>query len=173
MRRDIPSTRRAELDAAVCGNIRAWTVYHQHRHVALYASDGAEPDLSGLLSDREKIFYFPRYNAGKGEYDLVAVDDFRRDMRPGRYGLLEPSGVLPAAGENLRGVILVLAPAVACGGNGVRLGRGGGFYDRLLTYGGYPAAAVVYACQICETLPCEPHDRRVGWAVTERGVLNF
>jgi len=69
--------------------------------------------------------------------------------------------------------MLVLTPAVACDRSGVRLGRGGGFYDRMLARSGKAAVAVVYACQLAESLPREPHDCKVGFAVTEKGVLRF
>lgn len=69
--------------------------------------------------------------------------------------------------------MLFLTPAVACDRRGVRLGRGGGFYDRLLARENRAVAAIVYACQLTESLPREPHDRMVGFAVTEEDILTF
>ncbi|WP_454195129.1 5-formyltetrahydrofolate cyclo-ligase [Nocardia sp. Marseille-Q1738] len=93
-------------------------------------------------------------------------------MRRARYGLLEPIGtVLPPAAVARAEVILV--PALAVDRRGVRLGRGAGYYDRTL-----PAArpdarliAVVRDDELVERLPEEPHDLRMGWALTPRGGL--
>ncbi|MGK8555316.1 5-formyltetrahydrofolate cyclo-ligase [Nocardia gipuzkoensis] len=93
-------------------------------------------------------------------------------MHRARYGLLEPIGtVLPPAAVARAEVILV--PALAVDRRGVRLGRGAGYYDRTL-----PAArpdarliAVVRDDELVERLPEEPHDRRMGWALTPRGGL--
>jgi len=141
--------------------------------VALYASDGEEPDLSGLFKEEGKGFYFPRWNAEEEAYDLVRVESLERELVRGRFGLLEPDPGLPAASSGEWARMLVLTPAVACDRGGVRLGRGGGFYDRMLARCGGPAVGIVYACQLAESLPREPHDRKVAFAVTEEGVLRF
>ncbi|WP_067653607.1 5-formyltetrahydrofolate cyclo-ligase [Nocardia harenae] len=84
-----------------------------------------------------------------------------------RFGLREPDGhVLPPATLGRADVILV--PALAVDRRGVRLGRGAGYYDRSLELAA-PAArliAVVRDEELVPVLPEEPHDRRVGWALT-------
>ncbi|WP_330228439.1 5-formyltetrahydrofolate cyclo-ligase [Nocardia sp. NBC_00508] len=93
-------------------------------------------------------------------------------MRRARYGLLEPIGtVLPPAEVARAEVILV--PALAVDLRGVRLGRGAGYYDRTLS-AAHPDArliAVVRDEELVERLPEEPHDLRMGWALTPRGGL--
>jgi 5-formyltetrahydrofolate cyclo-ligase len=93
----------------------------------------------------------------------------------GRYGLSEPS----AAREGPRAVCaarLMLIPALAVDGRGVRLGRGAGYYDRalgLLTPG-TPVIAVVRDGEVVTSLPSEPHDVRVSGVLTpERGVCSL
>ncbi|MGQ4616600.1 5-formyltetrahydrofolate cyclo-ligase [Nocardia sp. R7R-8] len=93
-------------------------------------------------------------------------------LRRARYGLLEPIGaVLPP--ETVTRADLILVPALAVDLRGVRLGRGAGYYDRTL-----PAArpdarlvAVVRDDELVDRLPEEPHDRRMGWALTPCGGL--
>ncbi|MEV6430901.1 5-formyltetrahydrofolate cyclo-ligase [Nocardia sp. NPDC051463] len=93
-------------------------------------------------------------------------------LRPARFGLLEPSGaVLPTAAVGTAGLILV--PALAVDRRGVRLGRGAGYYDRTLAAAD-PAArlvAVVRDDELVDRLPEEPHDLRMGWALTPLGGL--
>ncbi|NEW41390.1 5-formyltetrahydrofolate cyclo-ligase [Nocardia cyriacigeorgica] len=93
-------------------------------------------------------------------------------LRPARFGLLEPSGpTLGVTAVSRAGVILV--PALAVDLRGVRLGRGAGYYDRTLAAAD-PAArlvAVVRDVELVQWLPEEPHDLRMGWALTPRGGL--
>lgn len=174
LRRSIGTAERRDADRAICANIRLLKCWREADCVALYATDGGEPDLSGLFDEGEgKRFYFPRYRAETKEYELVRVENPGSGLVRARFGLLEPRPELSVAPPDERARMLVLTPAVACDRSGVRLGRGGGFYDRMLAGCGGAAVAVVYACQLADTLPREPHDRRVGFAVTEEGVLEF
>jgi 5-formyltetrahydrofolate cyclo-ligase len=97
-----------------------------------------------------------------------AVDTGR--LAPGRYGLLEPLG--PRLGPTAIGAAeVVVVPALAVARTGVRLGRGGGFYDRALRHARRDATlvAVVFDEELVDDLPAEPHDRRVTAVVTPSG----
>jgi 5-formyltetrahydrofolate cyclo-ligase len=87
----------------------------------------------------------------------------------GRWGLLEPPEPwLPESALAEAGVLLVPALAVDC--RGVRLGRGGGFYDRSLA-GRDPQArliAMVRDPELVDELPADPHDVRMTHALTPR-----
>ncbi|WP_051133391.1 5-formyltetrahydrofolate cyclo-ligase [Nocardia paucivorans] len=101
-----------------------------------------------------------------GEYTGTA------ELRPARYGLLEPVGpVLPP--ETVGRAELILVPALAVDRRGVRLGRGAGYYDRTLVAAA-PAArliAVIRDDELVERLPEDPHDIRMGWTLTPSGGL--
>lgn len=89
-----------------------------------------------------------------------------------RFGLREPDGpALPPETLALADVILV--PALAADRRGVRLGRGAGYYDRSLGLARPDARLVVVVRdeELVPALPEEPHDHRVGWALTPRGGL--
>ncbi|MFC4375634.1 5-formyltetrahydrofolate cyclo-ligase [Nocardia halotolerans] len=88
-------------------------------------------------------------------------------LRKARYGLLEPTTATlppPIIGE----ATTILIPALAVDRRGVRLGRGAGYYDR--TLGAADARsrliAVVRDNELVDRLPEEPHDHRMGWALT-------
>ncbi len=173
LRAALSEESRRRFDRAICENLRRLPAYRKAAHVAVYASDGEEPDLAGLLRDEAKRFYFPRYDAAKKNYELVGVSDPASELVRAKFGLLEPRPELPAAPDGILAQMLYLSPAVACDGKGTRLGRGGGFYDRLLGGAKAAAAAIVYSCQMAEDLPEEPHDRKVDFAVTEEDILFF
>jgi 5-formyltetrahydrofolate cyclo-ligase len=97
-----------------------------------------------------------------------AVDTGR--LTPGRFGLLEPLG--PRLGPTAIGTAdVVVVPALAVASDGVRLGRGGGYYDRALEHVRADAVlvALVFDDELVEKLPSEAHDRRVTAVVTPSG----
>ena len=97
-----------------------------------------------------------------------AVDTGR--LTPGRHGLLEPMG--PRLGPTAIGTAdVVVLPALGVDRRGVRLGRGGGYYDRALLHVRPDAVlvAVVFDDEFVDELPDEPHDRRVTAVVTPSG----
>lgn len=97
-----------------------------------------------------------------------AVDTGR--LAPGRFGLLEPVG--PRLGPTAIGTAeVIVVPALAVAWDGVRLGRGGGYYDRALRYARPDAVvvALVFDDEFVEELPSEPHDHRVDAVVTPSG----
>jgi 5-formyltetrahydrofolate cyclo-ligase len=91
-----------------------------------------------------------------------------------RRGLLEPAG--PRLGTTaIRQAALLVVPAVAVDRRGLRLGRGGGSYDRALALAD-PSAQVVALLHDGELLdielPAEPHDRHVNAVITPaRGLV--
>jgi 5-formyltetrahydrofolate cyclo-ligase len=92
------------------------------------------------------------------------------EFATGRFGLLEPVGPRLNA-DALATVDAVVVPAVAVARDGVRLGRGGGYYDVALATLGADVlvVAVVFDDELVGELPAEPHDRRVGAVVTPSG----
>jgi len=161
---------RRRADAAIRALIRTLPDFRGAPGVAGFAAFGAEPDLLPLFA--EVPFFLPRYDAAAKRYVMARIRDPERDLRPGRYGISEPRPEIPAAPEELRRELLYLVPAVACDRFGVRIGRGAGWYDRMLAGVRRPPAAVIYACQLSEVpLPREEHDLPMGAVVTENEVI--
>ena len=94
-------------------------------------------------------------------------------LAPGPFGLREPVGT--RLGPSAIGQApLVLLPALAADLRGVRLGQGGGFYDRSLPLAGRDVRLVVVLGdgELVDDLPAEPHDRMVSAALLpDRGVM--
>lgn len=123
-----------------------------------------EPDWTGAIGAGWDVA-LPRTEAGGLAFHRVT--DFST-LAKGRLGAREPAGgevIAPSAAN------VILVPGVAFDRDGARLGRGGGYYDRLLA--SVPASArrigVCFACQIVERVPVEPHDVALDEIVTEDG----
>lgn len=85
----------------------------------------------------------------------------------GRFGAHEPAGPsLPPTAVTSAEVMLI--PALAVDRSGVRLGRGGGFYDRSLSLcaPGTRLVAVVRDSEVLDEVPGEPHDVPMTHALT-------
>lgn len=87
-------------------------------------------------------------------------------MVPGYRGILEPGPAAPAADPG--DVDLAVIPGMAFDPQGHRLGRGGGFYDRLLPQLACVTVGVCLDIQMTDAVPCEPHDCKVDKVVTNR-----
>lgn len=91
------------------------------------------------------------------------------DLIRERYGVLAPPPEQQSVGLGPEDLLLV--PGVAFDLRGGRLGRGGGYFDRVLGAmgeGGPLTLGVGFECQLVEEVPREPHDRAVGGVLTER-----
>ena len=131
--------------------------------VAAYWSIGAEPDTHGLLFALWKrgTYVLLPLLLPDGDLDWASYEG-PDSLRPGPRGLMEPT-------EPVRGVTavcsadLVLVPALAVDHSGLRLGRGGGSYDRALARVGaqVPTVALVYDTELVDRVPGGPHDQRV------------
>jgi 5-formyltetrahydrofolate cyclo-ligase len=93
---------------------------------------------------------------------------------PASLGLRHPAGSRLGVAA-LADAEVVVVPALAVDRRGVRLGRGGGSYDRALTRVD-PAALVVaalYDGELVDALPAEPHDRPVDAVITPSGLIRL
>ncbi len=174
-RQGLSAAERMEYDAAVRQAVRESRLYRSCRCVTLFATDGTEPDLLPLMDDEGMTFALPRYVPERKCYQWAVVRDRSRELVCGRYGLPEPDGKCPVLPDETAVTgTLHLVPGVAFDLRGVRLGRGGGFYDRLLNGVESPVWGVFYSCQqSAEPLPEEEHDRRLDGVFTELDVLDF
>ncbi|MEV7775344.1 5-formyltetrahydrofolate cyclo-ligase [Kitasatospora sp. NPDC086791] len=143
--------------------------------VAAYVSVGAEPGTRPLLDALRARGVRVLLPVLLADNDLDwAVYAGPEDLAPAGRGLLEPVG--PRLGpEAVTAASVVLLPGLAVDGGGLRLGRGGGSYDRVLERlgraGVRPVLAVLlYEHELLERVPAEPHDRPVDLAVTPSGV---
>ncbi|MCP2168714.1 5-formyltetrahydrofolate cyclo-ligase [Goodfellowiella coeruleoviolacea] len=144
--------------------------------VCAYVPVGAEPGSLDLLDRLAGAGYRVLLPVVVGAAPLEwSVFTGAAGLAPGRHGLREPAGVrLGAAAVTEARAVLV--PALAVDRAGVRLGRGGGHYDRSLALArpASPLVAVVRDDEVVAELPAEPHDVRMTAALTPgRGLVRL
>lgn len=160
------SVRRLE-SAAICERLAGIPELRSASHVALFSPLADEVMIDALAAHPAMAGHtlcLPRMR-DDGCLDFVATPADAA-LVPGRHGVREPSGQAGtvAMGE---GDVVVL-PALAFDRQGVRLGRGGGYYDR-----SFPPAVhrpflvgVSFSQLLVERLPREDHDLSVDAIVT-------
>jgi 5-formyltetrahydrofolate cyclo-ligase len=139
--------------------------------IAAYVSIGTEPETRSLLFalwKRGTYVLLPRL-LPDGELDWASYEG-PDSLAPGPYGLLEPTEP-PRGTAAITAADVVIVPALAVDRTGMRLGRGGGSYDRALARVGPSILTVslVYDSELVDEVPAGPHDQRVRAAVTPSG----
>jgi 5-formyltetrahydrofolate cyclo-ligase len=144
--------------------------------VAAYVSIGTEPGTGPLLDALTAMGRRVVLPVVLPDLDLDwAVYDGPENLARARRGLLEPTGERLGL-EAVATADVVLTPGLAVDRTGMRLGQGGGCYDRAL--GRVPVGTftctLLYDGEVLGEVPAAPHDRRVTAVVTPRaGVTRF
>lgn len=131
--------------------------------IAAYYSLSSEPDTHGLVYALWKRGGYVLLPLLRPDADLDwASYEGPDSLRPGPRGLAEPAEP-PRGMDAVARADLVLVPALAVDRGGVRLGRGGGSYDRALARvaPGIPTIALVYDGELLDEVPADDHDQRV------------
>lgn len=111
-----------------------------------------------------KHFFLPRVNGVN--LDILPYD--RSRMHLGAFNIEEPDGDEVA---DIADIELIIVPGVAYDRNGNRIGRGKGFYDRLLRDTGAVTMGVAYSCQLCDDIEPDDFDIPVRYVITEQGII--
>lgn len=142
------------------------------RRVTAYASFGTEPDTSVLLDE-----------LAEGGYSVLLPRIVGTDLAwVSAEGGLDGSALIPepmGPPEPLLPLRAMLVPALAVTADGARLGKGGGFYDRVIAAlpegeGRPPIIAIVRDEDVWEraSIPMAAHDMPVDAILTPTRVID-
>lgn len=135
-----------------------------------------EPDCRGILEywlHKGRTVYLPVFEKEKGIYSLAQVGGLDGEwLCVGNYGIAEPLPSLPRRGAPFffEGGCVWLVPGLGFSRSGVRLGRGAGYYDRLLAGSNALKIGLAYEGHVFDWLPSEEHDVRMDYLLTETGL---
>ena len=145
------SNKQKEIDAkAVTSIIERSLWFKKSTHVLTYHSLPDEISTSLHFNwNKHKSIYLPRVNG-----DLLEVLPFG-ETQIGSFKIQEPTNDNIINPQSLE---LIIVPGVAFDFNGTRIGRGKGFYDKLLSNTNALKIGIGYDFQLLENIPHEPHD---------------
>ncbi len=155
----IPGEQRLSASARACALLSEQALWQRVRSVLFYAPLPGELDVWPLLNAAlcsGKRVALPRYSPTLDLYVPHEVCDPLTQVQAARFGIREPvEGCLQVS---LNRLDLILVPGVAFDLHGRRLGRGTGYYDRLLSPFRGKTCGVAFDEQVVNELPVESHD---------------
>ncbi len=157
--------RRRAAGQKILSHLRSWDAWVAARTVCAFTALPSEPDVLTPWPDGKTII-LPRVVGSQVSLHLV---DNSEVLVAGSFGILEPAPNAPVA---LARADIILVPGLAFDLSGVRLGRGGGFYDRLLTNFEGLRVGVCFEESVLERIPAEPHDARMDFLMTPGGIIS-
>ena len=153
-----------DRSADVVSHLRAFLHERGAQRVLAYRAMPGEPDVSALTDEFELFTTRTRF---KPERHLT-VHAWDTATEVSKFGYVQPPANAPRV--PLESIHAILIPGVAYDLHGVRLGYGGGFYDRLLPAFQGVTVGVVWSALLVPALPSETHDCPVSWVATEQAV---
>ena len=159
-----PAVRMAE-SIELCGRLEPQL--QSARTILFFAPLTDEPDIWPLLEKllpTQKICALPAFDRAAQIYSARRVRNLTTDLAVGQFGIRESSVGCPEI--PLADLDLILVPGVAFDLSGHRLGRGKGFYDRLLANVRGVKCGVAFDQQITKIIPAETHDVRMNFILT-------
>ena len=163
----LDAARKITASKSLCDLLLRQTVLREARSVLFFSPLKDEPDVWPLvitvLAEGRQVA-LPRFDPVRESYVATEIRDAGRDIVVGKFGIREPASGRPAV--ELNRLDLVLVPGVAFDARGGRLGRGKGYYDRLLASVCGMKCGVAFDEQMVDAVPAGPQDIRLNCILT-------
>lgn len=170
MERNRPTDQVKAASRAIVSRLTNLEVFKRAKCVGAYLSLPSEVQTEEIIRacwEAGKQICVPYFIAEKRFYGMSRLDP-DTPIKVKKWNLREPENPQPMDTTKLD---LILVPALAFDTTGVRLGHGGGHYDRLLlNVTGYRLGLAFHE-QVAESLPREPHDEPVQAILTEQKLI--
>lgn len=168
----LPKGYREASDRKICERIISLPEYQEAGTLFTFVGTKDEIDTMALIEDalkEGKRVGVPR--SGDGGIMAVYGITGKDDLKPGRFGILEP--VESAELIPIEEIDFCVIPCLACDLKGNRLGHGGGYYDRYLSRRRMATVVVCYHELVLPEVPVMEHDVPVDRVVTEQVVVEL
>jgi 5-formyltetrahydrofolate cyclo-ligase len=155
----VTDAHRNEASRKIRSLLEKQTLWRSSQAILFFAPLPDEPDIWPLISDAialGKTVALPCFLPETEIYVACRILNASVDVQVGKFGIREPSPRCPEVPLNQLDFVLV--PGVAFDLNGRRLGRGKGYYDRLLAQVGGKTCGVAFDEQIVDEVPTGPND---------------
>lgn len=154
--------------------VRESALWRKAQSVGLYMPIRGEVDITPLIPEAMaagRTVLLPRCRPQEmGIMDFVRVESMEL-LVPGTYDIREPHADCPVWSTPPD---LLLLPCVGLDRSGVRLGYGGGYYDRHLSrpdWQGIPRLGIIFSFQLVDALPHDSWDAHLGGWASEKELV--
>ena len=162
---DISKEDREAAAIEVMHKIELLPQFAEAKNILLYNALPDELPTECMLKEwcNLKNLFLPVVNG-----DNLVIKRYNKEhVTVGAFGIIEPLG----NEVNSKIIDFIIVPGVAFDRNLNRLGRGKGYYDRLLSVCNAFFAGIGYNIQVLENIPVEEHDIKMNCIITEREIL--
>mgnify|MGYP005840014945 CR=1 FL=1 len=166
----IPPSERAAAGVAAAERLAALAAFRSARRVAIYLAMPREMPTAPLIKQCARdgrAMAVPAFDPASARYRMAEFDP-RAPLRAAALGIREPADPRWIETDTLD---LWIVPGLAFDARGGRLGRGGGWYDRLLFGATAPRIGWAFEDQVVAEVPRTARDERVDVIVTERRTI--
>jgi 5-formyltetrahydrofolate cyclo-ligase len=169
------ASARKKASLKIARTVCSLAAFRRAKSVLGFVSLSTEVDTAPILKNalkQGKTLVLPFVDLENKELKLFTVADLKTGLKKGPLGVRQPD---PARAKpaRLSDIGFMLVPGLAFDRSHRRLGRGGGFYDRLLKKrpGRTAAVSPAFSFQVFTNVPHEKHDQTVGRVVTEKEMF--
>lgn len=167
----IADVRRAS--AAIWERLSVLSEFASAHRLLVYVSTGREVDTHGLIQQllaMGRRVCVPKFDGATQRYIASELRDFSAELMEGKFKILEPKP------ETVRAVAVadldaLVVPGLAFDETGNRLGRGTGYFDRILREARGATIGLAYDFQVLEEVPADTRDVAVDFIVTETRLV--
>lgn len=168
--RSLTEPYKSDADAAITNRLLGTWEYQQAEVIFCYVGTADEIDTTPILSTvlkSGKTLVVPKCME-KGRMEAFRIGSLD-ELEEGAYGIMEPKCTC----QRLAGheISLAVIPCLSCTRGGIRLGYGGGYYDRYLETTSCRRIALCRHQILSDVLPKEPHDLAMDLVITENEVI--
>jgi 5-formyltetrahydrofolate cyclo-ligase len=170
----ITPEQRLHASDLACALMRKQKIWSDAKSVMFYGALHDEINFAPLIDealDLGKTVALPKFVEATQTYLPFKISHAQRDCAAGKFGIIEPGATCAEFPANRLDLILV--PGVAFDVTGHRLGRGQGFYDRLLATVVGIKCGVAFDEQLVQRIPAEAHDIRMNCVITPTRFIEF
>lgn len=157
-KRRLSAAELAVMSEDICSKVLALASWQEAGTLLLYYPLPDEVDVRLLIKDAFESGKKVLLPVVKGDELELHLYEGEASLKEGAFGIMEPTGPLFAP-EHYGEIELAIIPGMAFDSAGHRLGRGKGYYDRLLpNLRDAKLIGVCFPFQFLEEVPAEAHD---------------
>lgn len=166
LKRKYPTEYITQLSDKITKCLEENKFFRQANKVALYHALPGEVQTAPFLEKwyKKKQLLLPVIKDTDLSLELYTG---KNNLKTGSLGILEP---IPETKEHICPE-LIIVPGIAFDKQLNRLGRGKGYYDRLLADVSVPCIGVCFHFQLFDQIPTDIHDRKMSMIITDQGII--
>lgn len=157
-----------DLSGKILENLERTEVFRNASCVAIYHAIPGEVQTASFIEKwyLKKKILLPVI---EGDDLLLLPYTGSESLKASVFGILEPTLNGPAISE--KDIDLIVVPGIAFDRERNRMGRGKGYYDRLLSTLQAPKVGICFGFQLLPSIPVEPFDKKMDLVITEKEII--